>query len=184
MKKTILLLFFCLLIVPGCQSSQSKGRPRYQFGFQDRGKYKPLPRGSYDLSLTLSPGSTELTAGKSSELIFILHNNGKKPVKLPDWFHKESSNLKVECQIWYPGTENPDPAGWLPATPQVKLPAMRYPQEILPGEDFFISCYPEFLRNIVVNPGTERRYFIRAELNSQTVSVKTKLHAIYIRPGK
>jgi hypothetical protein len=52
------------------------------------------------------------------------------------------------------------------------------------GEKIFVSTNLAFLGNLVVAPGTERRYFIKARLNLKSVDVEAPVTYITVYPGQ
>ncbi|MBR2373194.1 MAG: hypothetical protein IKA87_03080 [Lentisphaeria bacterium] len=170
-----------LLLTGGCVESKVEYTKRYGFGFTDRKNYPKLK--DYKLSLDLSSGSREFLAGKSGELIFVLRNEGEKSVKIPEWYKFDPNNLKVKCQIWVPGSRKPEPEMWLDVSAPVRKPVWRYPLTLGPGNAVFVSTKLDFIRNLIVNPGTERRYFVQARLNLKSVDVESPVRYISIRPG-
>lgn len=170
-----------VLLLTGCVESKVEYTKRYGFGFADRKNYKKLQ--DYKLSLNLSTGSREFRAGKSGELIFVLRNEGKKRIKIHEWYKFDPNNLQVDCQIWLPGAEKPEPGMWLDVSVPIRKPVWRYPIVLEPGDTVFVSTKLDFLKNLVVSPGAERRYFIRAKLNLMSVDVKSSVHSISVRPG-
>lgn len=181
MKKIVLSCLFCLLLCAGCVEKVESTK-KLGFGFQDQGFYPRLK--GYNLSLELSPGTRRFRAGYPAELTFILQNRGKKEVKIPEWFKFDPNNLRVMCQVWLPGTDKPSPTMWLDLSAPVKRPIWRYPLTIPPGEKVFVSTNLDFISNLVVPAGSERRFFVRAALNLKSVDVTAPMAYISVLPGK
>lgn len=179
--KTVMMFILPVLLLTGCVESKVEYTKRYGFGFADRKHYKKLQ--DYKLSLDLSTGSREFQAGRSGELIFVLRNEGKKRVKIHEWYKYDPNNLQVDCQVWLPGTEKPEPGMWLDVSSPIRKPIWRYPLTVEPGETVFVSTRLDFLQNLVVTPGAERRFFIQAKLNLKSVDVKSPVRSIVVRPG-
>jgi hypothetical protein len=182
MKKIFLLLAAALFFCAGCVKQEVEYTKKWGFGFKNKGTYPKLK--NYDLTLELSPGARKFQAGVPGELIFILHNRGKKQLRIPEWFKFAPNNLKVQCQIWLPGTQGPEKNMWLDVSLPVKRPIWRYPMVIPAGEKIFVSTNLAFLGNLVVAPGTERRYFIKARLNLKSVDVEAPVTYITVYPGQ
>ncbi len=182
MKNKIFLLALTVLLFAGCTRQEVEYTKKWGFGFKDKVNYPKLK--NYDLTLELSSGTRTFPAGAPGELIFILRNRGKEQVRIPEWYKFDPNNLKVQCQIWLPGTKNPEPDLWLDISPPVKRPIWRYPIVIPPGESQFISTRLDFPASLVITPGTERRYFIKARLNLKSVDVSAPVTYITIYPGK
>ena len=180
MKKHIwLLAFSALLLCVSCTSKKPEPQKRFSFGYAPLEHYDKIK--DHKLSLDLSTGSREFTAGRYAELVFLLRNEGKKEVKVPEWFKFDPNNLKVQCQIWLPGTQKPEPDMWLDVSQPVKQPAWRYPLNLPAGETQFVSSRLDFPENLVVSPGGERRYFVRAKLNLTSVDLSSPVRVIVFR---
>ena len=180
-----LLLFFLtagVLFCGGCAKQQVVYTKKLGFGVKDQKNYPKLK--DYKLSLELSPGTRSFRAGAPGELIFILRNNGQKSLRINEWHKFEPNNLKVRCQVWLPGTEKPDPSMWLDVSAPVKKPVWRYPLVIGAGEMVFVSVQLDFLANLIVTPGSERRFFVDAKLNLNSVEAAAPTTYITILPGK
>ena len=182
MKICCAFFAFCLLLTAGCVQQEVEYTKKWGFGVKDKGTYAKLK--DYDLSLELSPGSRRFKAGLPGELIFILRNKGTKPVTLPEWYKFDPNNLSVQCQIWMPGTREPDPDMWLDISIPPRPPIWRYKLTIPPGEVHFVSTRLDFPVNLVVKEGAERRYFIKAKLNLNSVDVSAPVEYITILPGR
>ena len=182
MRKIIwLLAFSALLLSLGCTAKKPEPKKRFSFGHAPRDHYDKIK--DCKLSLDLSPGSREFTAGRYAELVFLLRNEGKKEVKIPEWFKFDPNNLKVQCQIWLPGTREPEPDMWLDVSQPVRQPAWRYPLTLPAGETQFVSSRLDFPENLVVSRGGERRYFVRAKLNLTSIDLTSPVRVIVFRSG-
>lgn len=182
MKVFTLLAFFALALLAGCAKQEVEYTKKWGFGFKDKVNYPKLK--NYNLTLELSPGTRRFAAGQPGELTFILSNKGKNPVRIPEWFKFDPNNLQVQCQIWLPGAENPEPGMWLDVSVPVKRPIWRYPVTLAPGEKIFVSTNLDFLSKLIVSPGSERRYFVKAKLNLKSVDVSAPVSYVTILPGK
>ena len=177
-----LLAASVLLFAAGCASEKVVVEKKLGFGFKDRGNYPKIK--DHRLSLELSPGTRRFQAGVPGELTFLLRNTGSKTLSIPEWYKFDPNNLEVNCQIWLPGTTVPDPDMWLNISMPVKRPVWRYPLTIPAGETVFVSTRLDFPANLVISPGSERRYFIKARLNLKSVDVAAPVAYITILPGK
>lgn len=181
MKKIFLLSALVVLLCAGCTAQKAEPPKKLGFGFPDK-KYYPKLK-DYSLSLELSPGSRRFQAGMPAELLFVLKNTGKKAVTLHEWYKFDPNNLQVKCQIWLPGTREPDPLMWLDISIRPKPPIWRYPLKLQPGEVHFVSTRLDFPANLVIKQGGERRYFIKGRLNLKSVDVSAPPTWITILPG-
>ena len=177
-----LLTAFALVLLAGCTKQELEYTKKWGFGFKDKGNYPKLK--NYNLTLELSPGTRRFPAGQPGELTFILCNKGKNAVRIPEWFKFDPNNLQIQCQIWLPGADAPEPGMWLDVSVPVKRPIWRYPVTLAPGEKIFVSMNLDFLSKLIVSPGSERRYFIKAKLNLKSVDVSAPVVYVTILPGK
>ena len=93
----------------------------------------------------------------------------------------EADNLQLECQVWLPGQKEPDPDRWLPLDMPVKEPELRYNLELFPGNEARIVRDLDFIGDLVITPGLERRYFIRARLNLTSVQAASPVGAFAVK---
>lgn len=128
-------------------------------------------------------GPQHLKSGVPAEIFFILKNQGEKPIVIEEWRMNEPDNLRVECQIWLPGQKEPDPDRWLSMDLPVKQPELRYFLKLNPGNQTRIAKKLDFVESLVVTPGAERRYFIRASLNLSSVKCSSPVAAIAVTSG-
>lgn len=145
-------------------------------------EYAPLER--YKLEINLE-GSRELVAGGDGILRFSIRNADSVPVKIPEWYVNEPENIQLFCQSWFPEMEQPDENAWVPIeyekTPaQLKQPDFRFPLELAPGNRVFIDRELRIVRLLKVSPGKERRFFVKAKLNLQSVKVESPVFAISV----
>ncbi|MBO5791600.1 MAG: hypothetical protein J6S54_03925 [Lentisphaeria bacterium] len=182
MRNLLFLLGLAAVLLAGCAKQEVEYTKKWGFGFKDKVNYAKIKNAQ--LTLELSPGSRKFSAGAPGELVFILRNRGKSPVRIPEWYKFDPNNLSIQCQVWLPGTRKPDPDMWLDVSTPVKRPVWRYPVTIPPGGSHFVSSRLDFPVNLVVTPGTERRYFIKAKLNLKSLDVAAPVEYITIYPGK
>ena len=184
MKGSLPVVAACVAAVfCGCvQEKVEKKEQKFVAGSLPLPEYAPLER--YKLEINLE-GSRELVAGSEGTLRFSIRNADTVPVKVPEWYVNEPENLLVFCQSWFPGTEQPDPDGWIPIelekTPeQLKHPDFRFPLELAPGNRVFIDRDLRIVRPMKVTPGGERRFFVKAKLNLKSVEVESPVFAVSV----
>ncbi len=178
MKTALLLAGVCVMLgCAGCVSEVEK-EDKYLGGLVEQVEYPPLKNVRLGLNVL---GKREFVAGEPVRIPFALCNNGSKPVRISEWYANESDNVIVYCQVWLPGMEEPDENYWLPLEFDVKKPALRYPLDLTPGSSAVVEKELDFIRSLVVSPGMERRYFVRGELNLNSVKVSSPVIAIAVR---
>ncbi len=167
--------FLTVLLLAGCVSESVQTERRAGFAnFQQAAKIGP-----HKLSLELV-GKREKYCGKEEHLTFRLQNNGADPVTLVDWRLEEAANLRVECQIWYPGTSQPDENAWIIINEPPES-ARRYPLTLDPQNLITIDVPLEFVQSLCISPGAERRYFVRATLVLDSVTLSSDVAAFAVR---
>ena len=166
------IVLFC-----GCVETKVE-RMESRLGMADRQNFPEVKGAKLELAIS---GNPELIAGKDKKVTFILKNISDTPVSIPEWFTNEADNIEISCQIWFPNQPAPEPDRWITYPVIPKRPIMHYPLRI--GAKMFVSVdVPlEFLDHLIVKPGTERRYFIKARLNLKSVSAESKVTAITVR---
>lgn len=163
----------------GCVNVHSEP-PKSAIGRLPKDHYPPLER--YRLELTVG-GNRQMTAGKPGKISFILTNTDSETLRLEEWYSHEADNVLVLCQPWLPGTDTPDEDNWTPLTFDLHKPPVRYPLELFPGNRVTVTKDLDFIQNLVVSPGAERRYFIKGVLNLKSVSVSSPVVAIAVLPA-
>ena len=177
MKIFACFALFCSVLFTGCvQTTVEKMESR--LGTAERQSFPAIENAKLELAVS---GNPELISGRDRSVTFILRNLSNVPISIPEWFTYEPDNIEVSVQIWFPGTNAPEEDRWITYPVVPKKPVMRYPLRI--GARMFVSVdVPlEFLDNLIVKPGTERRYFIKAKLNLNSVSAESKISAITVR---
>ena len=177
MRNTILFALLALVLFSGCVQTKVE-KMESRLGSVEQQSF-PIVEGA-KLELAVS-GNPELVSGRDRTVTFILRNLSNAPISIPEWYTNEADNIEVSIQIWFPNSHSPEEDRWItyPVVPQ--KPVMHYPLRI--GAKMFVSVdVPlEFLDNLIVKPGTERRYFIKARLNLKSVKAESKVSAITIR---
>ena len=171
-----ILLSAALLALAGCVRTEVKAKRA--LGVEPQPSYPKLVGYRLDLKM-VSP--RVMYSGSKGEITFSLRNAGKKSIRLDEWFSNEPDNIVVYCQPWLTGMTGPDDAGWIELSFDPKLPPVRYPLELMPGNRVFVTKELPFISKLAVSPGAERRFFIRAKLNLTSVDVETETTSIVVR---
>ena len=174
------LLGTALIATAGCTSAKPA---RQTLGYGEKPanyKFEKIKDAKLELVLI---GPKTLNAGTPGKVSFALKNVGNKIVSIEEWRMNEQDNLNLECQIWLPGQKEPDPDRWLSLDLPVKQPELRYHLELYPGNQAHVSRDLDFVEALVISPGAERRYFIRASLNLTSVKCSSPVAAIAITPA-
>ena len=177
MNKFAYLFVFLVLILAGCVQSKVVRRET-RMGTSHSGEFPKVSGAKLELSLA---GSPELISGRDKHVTFILRNLSDNPVSIPEWYTHEPDNIEVSCQIWFPNRQYPEKDRWVTYPVILKQPVMHYPLRI--GAKMFVTVdVPlDFLSHLRVQPGTERRYFIKGRLNLASVSAESKTSAITVK---
>ena len=180
--KFLPLLGITLLLLTGCSSAKDAKRhnPGYGEVAADH-RFEPVKDAKLDLSFI---GPKRMKAGQKQQVVFALKNVGRKTLRLEEWRMNEPDNLVMECQVWLPGQQEPDPDRWLPLDRPVKQPELRYNLELHPGNQVRIMRDLDFVEDLVITPGAERRYFIRAKLNLTSVQAASPVGAFAVVPAE
>ena len=182
MMKILPLLGIALLLLTGCSSAKDAKRHKPGYGeVAATHRFEPVKDARLDLSFI---GPKRLKAGQKGQAVFALKNVGPKTLRLEEWRMNEPDNLVMECQVWLPGQKEPDPDRWLPLDMPVKEPELRYNLELHPGNQVRIVRDLDFIEDLIITPGTERRYFIRAKLNLTSVQASSPVGAFAVVPAE
>ncbi len=178
MKKVLLpLLTAGLLLVAGCVTEVLT--PQTKFGEKDAVKKDFPPLKEYELTFS-SVGPVNFKSGEEVKVSFSLRNKGLKPIRIPEWRMNDVDNIRLYCQNWLPGMDQPDPDLWVCVDEEIKKPELRYTLELLPDNQVIVTRKLEFADSMVVSKGAERRFFVRAELNLKSVRVDPAVCAIAV----
>ena len=177
MKKCLICLSLLLLLFSGCVREEL-GADKMAFARREKKKYKPLRNYNLELAMT-SKG--HLFAGDGGVLTFVLINRGNKKVVIEEWYANEEDNINISCQNWLPGMSMYDRDSWIKLETVPRQPAWRYPLTLAPGNRIFISKRLNFVDKLNVTPGSERRYFIKAELNLTSVKLESRVSTLSVR---
>ena len=132
-------------------------------------------------SLQLAPvGRREMISGIANELTFRLTNQGVNQIRIADWYAVDTDNIILYWQNWRPGTNDPNPGAWQEIRPDTRVGDNRFPLDLKPGVSADVTMPLPFLDDIVVTPGHERRFWIQAKLNLQSVRAESKIFAIVL----
>jgi hypothetical protein len=107
----------------------------------------------------------------------------KKNIRIVEWFSNEPDNVIVYCQPWLTGMTEPDELAWTELSFDVRRPPIRYPLELMPGNQVLVTKELPFVDKLAISPGAERRFFIKAKLNLQSVSATSPVSVLIVRPG-
>lgn len=178
--KKILSVLVCAAALSGCVETKVE-KMESHLGSVDRQQFPEVKDAKLELSIA---GKPELISGRDKKVTFILKNLSNSPVNIPEWFSNDPDNIEISCQVWFPKQHAPREDRWITYPVIPKRPIMRYPLRL--GGKMFVSVdVPlEFLENLIVAPGTERRYFIKAKLNLNSVSAESKVSAITVKAAQ
>ena len=182
MKKTILfptvLAAIALLAGAGCVIHEETVAGKRALGERAKEKYAPLK--GYRLKLEMV-GNGRLYAGDGGVVTFSLENCGSKRIEIEEWFSNESDNIVISCQNYLPGMTQSDPDGWVKLETPPRQPAWRFPLQLAPGNKVQISKALPFVDSLSITPGSERRFFIKAELALKSVTAASRVTVITVR---
>ena len=167
--------------IVGCASSdQSERKSKRAMGTLPQESYAPLS----DYKLVLRTDSRKIIhVGEGGNITFALRNLDKKSIRIIEWFSNEPDNVIVYCQPWLTGMTVPDEQAWTELSFDVRRPPIRYPLELMPGNQVLVTKELPFVDKLAITPGSERRYFIKAKLNLQSVSATSPVSVLIVRPG-
>ena len=177
MKNTVLFALLALVLFSGCVQTKVE-KMESRLGSVEQQSFPTVEGAKLELAVS---GNPELVSGKDRSVTFILRNLSSVPISIPEWYTNEPDNIEVSIQVWFPGSMAPEEDRWITYHVVPKKPVMHYPLRI--GAKMFVSVEVplEFLDKLIVKPGTERRYFIKARLNLKSVEAESKVSAITIR---
>lgn len=179
---TVPMMAALLMLAAGCASggASKHGQAKRAMGIAPRAEYQRLE--GYHLTLRLT-GPRVLRCGEGGKITFALRNAGKESLRVLEWYSNEPDNLILYCQPWLTGMNGPDESAWTELSFDVKMPPIRYPLELMPGNQVLVTKELPFVDKLAISPGAERRFFVRAKLNLNSVSAESPVAVIVVRPG-
>ena len=180
---TIMALLGVLLAAgtAGCVSDKPERQAKRAMGTLPQESYAPLA----DYKLQLKTDSRKiLHVGEGGEITFALRNMDDKTIRIIEWFSNEPYNVIVYCQPWLTGMTVPDDEAWIPLSFEVPRQAIRYPLELMPGNQVLVTKTLPFVDKLAISPGAERRFFLRAKLNLKSVAVMSPVSVLIVRPPR
>ncbi len=165
------------ILISGCVSEVEK--PVFIVGSNGQEHYEPLK--DYQLKLQLV-SERVLMAGKPAKLTFSLTNmDPAKPISIPEWHANATQNIQVYCQLWFPDMEKPEEELWVPIEMEAAPAALRQQVDLNPGNQVMVTKLLPFVEYLVIPPGSERRYFIKAELTLDSVKAVSPVAGISVQ---
>ena len=166
--------------VSGCVSDKTERKSKRAMGTLPQENYAPLA----DYKLALRTDSPKvIRVGEGGEVTYALRNLDKKNIRIVEWFSNEPDNVVIYCQPWLTGMSEPDEQAWTELSFDVRRPPIRYPLELMPGNQVLVTKVLPFVDKLAISPGSERRFFLRAKLNLKSVSVTSPVSVLIVRPG-
>ena len=164
----------------GCTSNKTERKSKRAMGTLPQESYAPLT--DYKLALRTDPRKI-IRVGEGGEITYALCNLDKKNIRIVEWFSNEPDNIIIYCQPWLTGMTEPDEQAWTELSFDVRRPPIRYPLELMPGNQVLVTKVLPFVDKLAISPGAERRFFLRAKLNLKSVSVTSAVSVLIVRPG-
>ena len=185
MQKYCLLLIPFLLLLCSCADEV-----HYPMTLQKKQKFEK----KNNATLKLERGAVRLdyVAGKSGQsILFLLRNTGLAAVNIDEWYMNEPDNIRLYYAVCEKGKsaqlKDSDficvwPDSGKTVKGKKKSAGRRMPLCLNPNNTTLISTPMEFLRTFPLNGKPIVTIAVKAELNLQSVDVKSPVYEIDIRP--
>ena len=174
-----LVIFALAAVLCGCVRVEQNKKPRMAMGVP-HGKVKYAPVDATGLVLKVF-GNTVFRAGRPASMTFALANRGDKKVYIPEWFSNESDNVGLFIQPYQDGTIEPDEKKWIQVGFDFKQPILHYPVTLMPGNQVLISKPLNVVENMMIRPGEERMFFVKAELTLESLKLASEPYLIRVQ---
>lgn len=164
-------------LLTGCVTQEA---PRHKMAMgvpHGKVKYKKIKADGLELR---SFGSTTVRGGRPGRLTFALKNNSNRTVRIPEWFSHESDNLVIFIQPWMSGMLEPDDKKWIRLDFDYKMPIFHYPITLMPGNQVLVNKELGVIEKLIVRPGDERRFFIRAALTLESLDLVSNVFMLTV----
>jgi hypothetical protein len=151
----------------------------FRDGSTSKRHYKKLK----DYYLVLYPvGNTQvITLGEKAELKLRLSNFARKKIRIDEWYMNTPDNVILYYHPFDLKIHKFDPAGWTKITPKIEGRGRRYQLELMPKNSVLVAKKLDFLKDIELKKGETKKFLILAELNLQSVSVRSSMFSIEVK---
>jgi len=174
-KQILSLLSALLISATFCSCVETRSGVFY---IDDRRETFPKVENAH---IKLEPfGPHDFACGVKPVMQFRVTNVGKEQLRVEEWFNTEERNLVIYYQDWLPDMKKPDPQLWMMVKPSIPKYPRRAPLDINPGTSLVIKAPLPFLENLQVSKGHERRFFVKAKLNLQSVDAETPVFSVHL----
>ena len=176
---------FCALLAVGAllAGCVTREAPRQKMAMgvpHGKVKYKKISADGLELR---SFGKGVVRGGRPANLTFALKNNSNRMVRISEWFSNESDNLVIFIQPWISGMVEPDEQKWIRLDFDYKKPIFHYPITLMPGNQVLVNKELGVVEKLIVQPGDERRFFIRAALTLESLQLVSNVFVLTVTPN-
>ena len=165
---SFLVLNGCVRVKEGKQFDEFKTRT------PERKTYPKLY--NYKLKLELLTARRRFYAGEDVTLTYRLTNEGKKSLRLNEWYMNEADNIRLYYRPYQPGLKTFIRRDWLVMEPNYKKPIRHFELVLGVKNMVLIDKKVPFIKAAGADhPSVKRgRYYIMAELTLNSVNVRSK----------
>ena len=164
------------LLLAGCVTEQP--RRKVAMGIpHGKVKYSKVSPDGLELRVF---GKTTVRAGRPAELTFALANHSSRTVRIAEWYSYEPDNILILVQPCLSGMIEPDPEKWIPLDFEFKRPVFHYPITLMPGNQVLVTKEAGFIEKLVISPGDERRFFVRAVLTLESLNLASNIFMLRV----
>ena len=170
----LLSIFVC-----GCARTE-KAAPRQRMAMgvpHGKVEYKPVSAEGLELRCF---GKTTFQAGRPATLTFALSNQGYRKVRIPEWYSNESDNIGLFIQPVASQLDEPKENKWVRLTFDFKKPILHYPITLMPGNQALVSKELDIVEKMMIPPGEERLFLVKAELTLDSLNLSSRVILIRV----
>jgi hypothetical protein len=131
---------------------------------------------NYNLKLELLTARRRFYAGEDVKLTYRLKNNGKKSLRLNEWYINEPDNIRLYYMQYKAKLTNFNSKDWILIEPDYKQPTTRFELVISPENMILVDKQLPFVKEAGEdNPSVKRgKYYLIAELTLNSVDVRSE----------
>ena len=179
MKNLLAAATLFSILLCGCtQTEKAVPHQRMAMGVpHGKIEYKPIKPNGLELKCF---GKTTFQAGRPAVLTFALANTGYRKVRIPEWYSNESDNIGLSIQPAASGLNEPDEKKWVLMTFDFKKPILHYPITLMPGNQALVSKELDIVEKMMIPPGEERLFFVKAELTLDSLKLSSRVILIRV----
>ena len=101
-------------------------------------------------------------------------------MRIPEWYSNESDNIGLFIQPVASQLDEPKENKWVRLTFDFKKPILHYPITLMPGNQALVSKELDIVEKMMIPPGEERLFLVKAELTLDSLKLSSRVILIRV----